>query len=365
MLNIIIKNRSLIKLFKYGKIIFKLLNRHLYVLSIFGFIARISKSKTFKVINWFTKIIIAINLIVASGLFISLTDFITPIDIIIDYYTSTLNPYFQLIKQKIRLIYNSITNLDTDTIMRYDSPIATPQVELPKLLLPKIDEIDELPSFNSKDLAYYASICFFAYFIIYLPGFGDSSAIDLAQYNYLNQGLIEIKMGLKELIINFLNSGGGNPPVNPVVDAATSVAGGIDSHSPSPFNTPLPKTPIQLVNDSSINSFDGTTYSTNSPSGSAVIQPLAELASNNPPVTQSFTDVGTQTINTLNIKRLRSIGVSTSINTLDIGVQTRISANELLDQQIFIHKLSKAADKFPEVSKLLKSIQLLDDKDLD
>ena len=38
--------------------------------------------------------------------------------------------------------------------------------------------------------------------------------------NWLNQGLIEIKIAAKDVISNFLfgNNGGGNPPTNPPVN---------------------------------------------------------------------------------------------------------------------------------------------------
>lgn len=246
MLNIVLKNKTLIKVYKYSVKLFKFLNRHLYILSIISLISKFRKTNTYKLVNWIIKIILALNIIFISGLFVTLVDFETPFDTVYNLYMDLLNPYIEIIKAKFNLLLKIINSVDEMSDKPFDmQPYELLNKQYRSNPLPPIDNIinnnsldtvsatqDDI-SFNYADLAFYAGIGFFAYFFLYLPGLNDVPATELSQYNYLNQALIEIKMGAKDVILNLLfgNNGGGNPPsdtgIQPPSGTGSSSSSGI------------------------------------------------------------------------------------------------------------------------------------------
>jgi hypothetical protein len=182
MLNIIIKNRNLIKLIKYLKIIFKFLNKHLYILSILAFLRRSKDSLYYRAITLTIKLIILINLIISSGLFFSVLDLSTPLDTIIQFYLEVIKPYFDSLLEKF---YGFI---DTKSKSRTKTPN--------KSLI--YDDLDaEVPSLKAKTTTSYSLrdyISFFAflfilYFIFGVPGPSIEPQM-FNEYNFLNRSLI-------------------------------------------------------------------------------------------------------------------------------------------------------------------------------
>jgi hypothetical protein len=362
MLNIVLKNKTLIKVYKYSIKLFKFLNRHLYILSLFSMISKFRKTNTYKVINWIIKIIVTVNVILASGLFLSLTDLQTPFDIVYNLYMDILRPYIDLIKSKFNKLLSIINSVDdtpfdmqpNDFISKQykvNPPLAENMINQGATIDTSLDNDIDI-SFNFADLAFYAGIGFFAYFFLYLPGLNNVSPTELAQYNYLNQGLIEIKMMAKDAIINLLfgNSGGGgqppvNPPVNPTDLPAADSSGisltdartvsPVDSHSPSPFNSPTPRTPRDLarLGDIVINSPDSN------------LSPNSEL-------NHYFVPIATQEVSIQTDLTHVNIVKPVLKNTVDVGVQT-------------INNSVNASVQADSPSKLLKSIQLLNDTEID
>jgi hypothetical protein len=367
MLNIVLKNKTLIKVYKYSVKTIKFLNRHLYLFSILSMISKFRKTNTYKVVNWIIKVIISLNIIFVSGLFVTLIDFETPFDTVYNLYMDLLSPYIEIIKAKANLLLKIVNSVDEVTDQPYDmQPYELLNKQYRSKPLPPIDNINYLDtvadvdtdvSFNAKDLAFFASVAFFAYFFLYLPGLNHVPATELAQYSYLNQGLIEIKMAAKDAIINLLfGNGGGNPPSNPInpsdlpggsdislTDGRTISSGSditvtqgvispVDSNSPSPFNSPMPRTPRDLgrlsgigVNSPNLSPTDFDHYF--APLTTASVNVQTELTHVNiiKPILRNTVDTGVQTVN----------------NTVDISIQT------------------------DNPSKLLKSIQLLDNNEID
>lgn len=115
MINIILKNKTLIKIYKYSVTVFKFLNKHLYILSIISLIAKARKSIYYKVISWIIKIILAINLLISSGLFFMVADLYTPLTTVYNFYTDLLSPYIEIVKNK----YNEFNNIYSNVENKY------------------------------------------------------------------------------------------------------------------------------------------------------------------------------------------------------------------------------------------------------
>jgi hypothetical protein len=109
MINIILKNKTLIKLYKYSVTTFKFMNKHLYLLSIISFISRSRKSVYYKIVTLIIKIVLIINLIITSGLFFTVVDLYTPFNTIESFYSDLLGPYIEILKLK----YNDLNNIYT------------------------------------------------------------------------------------------------------------------------------------------------------------------------------------------------------------------------------------------------------------
>lgn len=335
----------------------------MYILSIISLISKFRKTNTYKLVNWIIKIILALNIIFVSGLFVTLIDFETPFDTVYNLYMDLLSPYIEIIKAKFNLLLKIINSVDEMSDKPFDmQPFELLNKQYRSNPLPidnnPIDVVSDDISFTFADIAFYAGIGFFAYFFLYLPGLNNVSPTELAQYSYLNQALIEIKMGAKDIIINLLfGNSGGNPPANPPIDSvpgtpntpginlsdARTISSGsdatvtgnrvispVDSHSPSPFNSPMPRTPRDLARLSEV----GITSPNSDLSPSELDHYFAPTATQEASIQTVITH--TNLVN-LVIRNLVDKGVQT-INT---GINASVQADS--------------------PSKLLNSIQLLND----
>lgn len=208
MFNIILKNKQLIKLYKYGAWLFKFLNKHFYILSIISLIARFRKGIYYKAISLTIKIIVAINLLITSGLFFTLTDFATPLLAIQQFYKDFVGPYLEMINNQLTTIYNKyndisqlkdkvesdyakstikrISNIDTNLI---DNPSTNTGSDV------RDDDIKDSNKFNVKTLVFYVGVAALVYIFFYLPGGGATPPTPdtIADYSTINRTLIEGK----------------------------------------------------------------------------------------------------------------------------------------------------------------------------
>lgn len=228
MLNIILKNKQLIKLYKYGVWLFKFLNKHFYILSFISLIARFRKGIYYKAISLTIKIIVAINLLITSGLFFTITDFATPLLAIQQFYKDFVGPYLEMINNQLTTIYNKyndisqlkdkvesdyakstikrISNIDTNLI---DNPATNTGSDV------RDDDIKDSNKFNVKTLVFYVGVAALVYIFFYLPGGGATPPTPdtIADYNTINRTLIEGKGLLRHLWDVLYN---GNTGINPV-----------------------------------------------------------------------------------------------------------------------------------------------------
>ena len=199
MINIILKNKKLIMLYKYSIKIFKFLNKHLYILSILSFLRKSRNSIYYKFISWTIKIVILLNLIISSGLFFSTVDLVTPLNIIYNFYNDLLGPYIEM----MRIKYNELNNITTNTETKYvNSNIKNINTSSPTIIdldpVSNIDNDEHLElKFNYKSYLFYAGLGLIIYFIYFIPG-GSTPPAEIVTYNWFNQALINVKVAAKD-----------------------------------------------------------------------------------------------------------------------------------------------------------------------
>jgi hypothetical protein len=111
--------------------------------------------------------------------------------------------------------------------------------------LPPVEENVEF-NINIKNILFYTGLGVVLYFIYYIPG--PSIPVDeITQYNFINQCFINTKILIKDLYNSFFGNGPADPkgkgPDLGNLDTELSDLGAtgsrsVDSHSPSPNNTP-------------------------------------------------------------------------------------------------------------------------------
>lgn len=160
---------------------------------------------------------------------------------------------------------------------------------------------------NLKIVSLVSSSLFLGYFLFVLPG-SSVTLEDLNQYNWLNQGLINIKITVKDLILYLVSNptNPGDPGNIASVTDNTSVSG-----------------PISIINRTGGWATDGST-STITPNSSNLSKYF----------TTTKVEVSTQTVtNTVEVStqttsNMVNVSTQTVINTVDVGIETDI--NELI-----------------------------------
>ena len=271
-------NRSdLLKLMYRLNRIFTILNKYFYILPILSYISSIKDNKYYKSINKVLKLIILINIVLGVSLVILFTDFISPINNVNSIYNDLLEPYIEIIKhlwtksiQSCSVAINKIFSLQSSAVPSnpqletvIQESITKIQTEVKIGVKTGIQEAleDILNEYHSesnllKQLALVSAVGFFVYFIFILPGGGPGS-LDYSQYNWINQSLIELKIMIKDLIVQ---PGGeiGKDMVSASVQTREMVETGVQTilevaKSPvSPISdggtsTITPNTPITVV----------------------------------------------------------------------------------------------------------------------
>lgn len=232
------------KLNKY----FTILNKYLFILPIVSLIIDIlSKVKTapiFKVLKTFIKILIYINIILGVGLIVYFTDFTTPLNTTYSLYLDLLDPYIEIIsnfytklinyfKDLININYNFPKVSDTDSIQsQVKDGIKSGIKEALDEVMNDIEADSQYQThYYYKQIAIFGSTLFLCYFIFILPG-STITPEELTQYNWLNQGLIDIKLS----IINLFNAPPG--PDAPGAPNSPIIPGSPESNSTIRPNTP-------------------------------------------------------------------------------------------------------------------------------
>jgi len=219
-----IANKTLISLIKTSKLLFKYLNQYLFILSFLSFLTSfysiIKQNKLYKLLITILKILIIINIIVGTGFIIYFTDNFSPFSL--SFYYDILNTYLDFLKN----LYNTLINYRIEDLII--EKVKSPDLELKneiKLgvkqgIKEAFDEIlTEVTEKNNQDntyllkyLALTGSVIFFGYILFILPG-SSISPEELTQFNWINQSLIEFKLSVKDLIVNYFKnpSNPGNP----------------------------------------------------------------------------------------------------------------------------------------------------------
>lgn len=230
MLKIIIKNQNLIKIYKISVKIFTFLNKYLFLMSILSilinFYKTLRENKFFRFISYIIKFILLFNIILGTGIILYFGDISNPL-LGFNIYYDIIQPYIDFIKNLWNKLIN--LNLDDKLVSEIKNNIDIKQEiregvkqgikEAVGEVLTELKENELENNVNSDLLKYSAivgSVLFFGYFLFYLPG-PSIDPQDLTQYNFFNQSLIEFKITVKDLVVNFFSKP-SNPGVGPAGD---------------------------------------------------------------------------------------------------------------------------------------------------
>jgi hypothetical protein len=246
---------------------FTVLNKYFYILPLLSILSNLKNNKYFKIVNSFIKLILIMNIVLGVSLIIYFTDLSNPMYNTYSFYYDLIEPYIEMVNHiwnKIINYFNNILSItpgnnsiknELESVLRESSSHIKSEVkagmnEAISEALSKMQE-DEITSNSDlvKQLALFTSTLFGIYFLFILPG--STEGVDLTQYNWFNQSLIEIKTSVKDFVINLFNNkpSGPSPMNSPViidtnlpkvmVDAANSpispISPGISTITP---NTP-------------------------------------------------------------------------------------------------------------------------------
>lgn len=281
MITIILKNKNLIKLFKFSVKLFKFMNKYLYILSIISILNRIyatvKENKFYKVISWTIKIFLYVNLIVGTGFILYFTDFSNPFNNTFSFYYDIFKPYFDFFKQ----FWNDLLNINIEdsfsSKVKESNNIKTQIKEgIKQGVKEALDELlDEMNESNNnstneslKQIALISSVLFFGYFLFYLPG-SSITPEELTQFNWMNQSLIEFKITVKDFIVSLFSN-----PVNPGNPGNNN--NGVDL-----INSPISPT----NNEGQMNLYFTNSTSSISPSNSVMSEGVSTVTPNTPKVT--------------------------------------------------------------------------------
>jgi hypothetical protein len=192
MINIVLKNKKIIKFYKYSLNSFKFLNKHLYILSILSFISKSRKSIYYKIISYTIKLVIILNLVISSGLFYAAMDLQTPLTAIYSFYDTILSPYKDLLLEK----YQNLMNLNVEDKVSNNFVNKKESKLLPSVEVENTDKPNN--SLGIKDYIAFLALLFFVYFIFGVPGPSvDPRSID--NYNFITKSLINTKLMLNDI----------------------------------------------------------------------------------------------------------------------------------------------------------------------
>lgn len=197
------------------------LNKHFYILTIITVITKYTNSKLYKIISTIVKIFVFVNIIFFTVYIVYYSDFSSFIsgisiynDIIKPYIDFIINMWNNYITLKIEDTYIKNSNITKDHIVndinvKIKEGVKESIKEIMDEVLDKIHE-DELNSKANllKYSALFGSTLFFVYFLLYLPGAGITPE-ELANYNWCNQSLIELKVHIVNFFSNSNNGGNG------------------------------------------------------------------------------------------------------------------------------------------------------------
>ena len=209
------------------KKMYQFLNKHFYILPILSLLSKIRISKYYKITSWLIKLIIFINIIIGTGIIVYFTDFVNPFSIYYDF----LKPYIDLIKQYFK---NLINLEDTISSNIKDSKIIKNQIkegikegvkeafgEILDEMKDELNESDKAKSNLLTSVAVFGTTLFVFYLLFILPG-SELSPLELSNYNWINQSLIEFKLNVINLFSKNPGPSGNttpdNSPINPNIN---------------------------------------------------------------------------------------------------------------------------------------------------
>lgn len=220
MINIILKNKRLIKLYRGFVILFKFLNKHLYLLSIITLIKRSRSTALYKAISLIIKMVVLINLIISSGLFFSFLDLQTPLMNVYSFYDEIIKPFYDYLIEKFNDLigrFNELKDLDSkDSEPKIDNYYYNSKGKFDDV--PMLETKSSKWTFSLKDYISFFAFAFLLYFLFGVPGPSIDPTL-VSDYNFINKSLIGVKKLLVDVINYFIggngsSGSGGNTTLN-------------------------------------------------------------------------------------------------------------------------------------------------------
>jgi hypothetical protein len=210
----------LLNIFLFIKRMFQFINKHFYIILIFSTIANYTNNKIYKKISWLVKIIILANIIFGVGYIVYFSvlehsfnyGLAVYRDLISNYLNNIINLWNDLINIDIEdNIINQISNNHKhDLEVQIKAGMKEAFKEVIDEAIDKIHEEEMLNNSNVlKNIAFVTGVFFITYFIFALPG-STITPQELSQFNWFNQGLIELKLNILSYFINPSNPGTGS-----------------------------------------------------------------------------------------------------------------------------------------------------------
>jgi uncharacterized membrane protein YqhA len=268
----ILKNKPIMKIYGTSVRIITFLNKYLYILSFISFIistkTQLNENKYFKLIVSIIRYLLIINFILGTSILIYFVDVVTPFNITLSLYNDILKPYIEFLKNMWSNLNNlsiedsylsnikESNNIKNQIKEGMKEGIKEGMKEALDEVLSDMQEAEEtkIKSKLYKNIAIFSSVMFLSYFFFVLPG-SSISPEELTQYNMFNQSLIDLKIIVKDLILNFFSK-----PSNP------GTSGGLTPPSPTlslNLSTITPNTPTvspkSLINVGTQTILDGQT----------------------------------------------------------------------------------------------------------
>jgi hypothetical protein len=272
----ILKNKPVMKIYGTSVRIITFLNKYLYILSFISFIistkTQLNENKYFKLIVSIIKYLLIINFILGTSILIYFVDVVTPFNITFSLYNDILKPYIEFLKN----IWSNLNNLSIEDSYLSNikesnniknqikegmkEGIKEGMKEALDEVLSDMQEAEEtkIKSKLYKNIALCSSVIFLGYLFFVLPG----STENLLSYNWINQSLIESKVFVKDLILNFFSkpsnpgaSGGLTPPSSLGSPSNSVLSLNLSTITP---NTPT-VSPKSLINVGTQTILDGQT----------------------------------------------------------------------------------------------------------
>jgi len=242
-----INRGSLLKIILLLKRVFEFLNKHFYIILIISTLTKYTNNRFSRAIRWLVKLFVFASIIFGVGyiVYFSASEHSIHIgfslyrDLISNYIDTLINFWKDLMKFSVEETLTSNIR-ETNKIKNEIRVAVTEGIRdgIHEAIEDLKDQLHEESLNNSnllKNIAFVTGITILGYFFLGLPG-PPISPDDLAQYNWFNQSLIDIKINIYNYFCNTPKGGGIGPDAG-INDTISRTASNASTITPCPPGT--------------------------------------------------------------------------------------------------------------------------------